>query len=540
MGVCSEKAVYHPKIRVLKVGVPPSETKLSQIFSHSYGWGVRVYGNCIHNQYKALSERHITDRTYIGFDKKLFMKSTKDGLAKLLKKMDWNVVKRSSLWEIVNTYVGGKRKIYERAAEVVRNRAFDRNWTKVRMFVKPDKHDVCTIKEKIPRAIQYRRPEYNLLLAQYLRPIEKKLFNFVEEDGTRIFAKGRNLQQRAQDILDIYDKFEDGVVVCTDHSKFDSFVNVCHLRTIHRFYLKIFKSYDLQKLLSYQINNSGFSIQGLKYTVKGTRMSGDYDTSLGNNILNYLVLKAWADLCSIQCRFYIDGDDALIFMKRADVPKINLKYFAQLGFDTKLEVKTLDTFEFCQTKLIRCNPPVLARDPKKIISNLQVCLRQYSPKQWPKLLEGKLLCEFWANQGVPYVSSYLRSLLKGEDFEIPPEDLRRWGMVKTHVRAKCTPQAYKDLYRAWDFGKLDASLLFTPVAYAFPYPHKSVPAVENSKNRLNYEWSNSSLQRIKAQRRWLDSTCGSRCGPSCGGPSEKMVEPTKCGAEPVRTKTPIP
>lgn len=533
-GVCGLTSRKHPAITELKVGINPKTTYLSQLFAHSMGWGVRVYGNCIHNQYRALSERHITDRTYIGFDRKIYMRTTREPIRNLLKKIDFKDVQISPLRELVETYSGGKRKIYERAAQVVREKAFDRNWAKVRMFVKPDKHDICKIQEKVPRAIQYRRPEFNLLLAQYLRPVEKKIFSYVEDDGTRIFAKGRNLQQRAQDILDIYDTFENPVILCTDHSKFDSCVNVTHLRVLHRFYLKIFQSYRLQKLLSYQINNVGFSVQGLRYRVKGTRMSGDYDTSLGNNLINFFVLTAWADICNIRAKFYIDGDDALVFMSKSDLFKVDEKIFNQLGFETTLEVADLDTFEFCQSKLIRCQPPILARDPRKIISNLQVCLKRYSPTQWPRLLNGKIQCEYWANQGVPYICNYLKALLKGEKFEVPPEDMRRWCMVRTHERAVCTPQAYKDLARAWGFDHESASLLKTPVAYAFPYPHKSGPAVVKNKD-IKYEFTNCSLQRIQATRRWLDLSCGERCGPNCRGPREEMVQPAVCSAEPVRT-----
>lgn len=502
--------------------------------THSSAWQVRVAGNCLHNQYKALAERHIVDRSYIGFDRRLFLKSVRRPFHMLWNAMDFTKVAKASLQDVVNGYSGGKKKMYERAKKEVETKEFNKKWAKVRMFVKPDKRIICEAQSKVPRAIQYRKPEFNILMAQYLRPLEEKLFNWKDDQGLRSFAKGRNLQQRAQDILNIHSKFKDPVILCTDHSKFDSFVNETHLKTIHKFYLKVHPSKFLFNLLKCQINNSGFSVQGLRYKVRATRMSGDYDTSLGNCLLNFLVLHAWMDLCGIEGHVYVDGDDALVFMEKSQVGNVNADVFKQLGFQTDVEIKDLNTFEFCQTKLIRSDPPVLARDPIKVLSNLQVSLKKYSPGYWPRLFNGKVVCEFWANQGVPYVCAFMSRLLNGKlGFAIPPEDLRRWIMVKDHVKAKTTMQAHIDLERAWNFSRNEANLYLTPIAYCVPSLRKSVPAA-SSKN----EWTSSSLQRIKAQARWMASTCGPRCGPDCRGARPEDVEPVECSAEPIRTSGP--
>lgn len=500
---------------------------------HSFGWQVRVSNNCVHNQYKALAERHIKDRTYIGFDKKVFRKATRAPFEKLWQATSFDKVGIASLQDVVESYVGGKRKMYAAAKEKVENSSFNRKWAKVRMFVKPDKRDICEIWDKTPRAIQYRRPEFNIMMAQYLRPLEEKLFNWVDDKGLRSFAKCRNLQQRASDIIKIYDSFENPVILSTDHAKFDSCVTVDHLKLVHKFYLKVHPSRSLFKLLRFQINNSGFSVNGIRYKVKGTRMSGDYDTSLGNCLLNYFVMHAWLDLCGIVGHVYIDGDDALVFMNKSDVWKIDENTFKTLGFETELAVGDLESFEFCQAKLIRSNPPTLARDPRKVISNLQVSLRNYTANYWPKLLQGKIICEYWANQGVPYVCRTMLNMLhKKLEYRIPPEDMRRWTMVKDHVKAKVTPQAHADLLRAWNFGHSEASLFMTPYAWSNPTLCKSGPAT-----RSKYEWTRRSLHRIQATSRWLALTCGPRCGPNCRGAREEVVEPAVCETEPIITNT---
>lgn len=500
------------------------------LMTHSMAWQVRVAGNCLHNQYKALAERHIKDRSYVGFDRRVFLQATRKPLNDLWQSLDFTKVGLASLEDVVAAYSGGKRRMYERAKEVVETVKFNRKWSKVRMFVKPDKRDICQAWEKVPRAIQYRRPEFNILMAQYLRPLEEKLFGWVDDEGLRRFAKCRNLQQRAADILKIHSKFKDAVVLSTDHSKFDSHVTVDHLKRLHKFYLKVHPSKFLFRLLRCQINNSGFSVQGLKYHVRGTRMSGDYDTSLGNCLLNYLVLMAWLDMCGIKGHVYVDGDDALVFIERSDLDKINPKFFNLLGFQTDVEVCELNTFVFCQAKLIRSDPPTLARDPRKVLSNLQISLKEYTPSYWPKIFQGKLICEYWANQGVPYVIYYLQRLLNGKlEFRIPPEDLRRWTLVKDHVKARTTPQAYIDLLNAWQFGYPEASLMLTPFAYRVPVLHKSGPAA-----KPKHEWTSESLSAIKAQARWMAITCGPGCRADCGGGGPQVSEPVDCGAETIK------
>nr|WKV33690.1 MAG: RNA-dependent RNA polymerase [Riboviria sp.] len=367
--------------------------------------------------------------------------------------------------QVVETYSGGKKKIYEAARLRVESGSFCKKWAKVRMFVKPDKYSTCKIKDKVPRAIQYRRPEYNLCIARFLRPIEKVLFN-MQSKGRRWFAKGRSLQQRASDILYIYNSFDNPVIYNLDYAKFDSCVTIPHLKMLHKFYLSIFPSRTLYNLLQHQLHNVGFSQQGLRYSVDGTRMSGDYDTSLGNSLLNLLVILMLSEYHGVQIHAYIDGDDALLFTENTS-KEITADMFRCYGLEAELERVDLAGLEFCQTKLIRSSPPTMARNPIKVISNLAVSINNFDRVTWPKIFKGKVVCEFWANQGVPYVCDYMKSLLDEKvTYRVPQEDARRWHMVKDHKKAVVTPQAYDDLYNAWGFGPLEAQLLFTPVAFA--------------------------------------------------------------------------
>lgn len=492
-----------------------NKVKLNVLAAHGMAYRPHVYGNCVHTQYAALAERHIKDRSYIGFDYHTFRRQIRKSMTYITRYMGKRLVPIPAK-DIVAGYSGGKRAVYERALVNLRN-GFDKRWANVRMFVKPDKIPYGEILDKAPRAIQYRRPEFNLLLGQYLKPFEERLYKLQRND-LRVFAKGRNLQQRAQDILQAYNSIDNCRVVELDHKKFDSCVTHHHLRTLHRIYLKAFGNcYWLRFLLNHQILNKGRS-DYLKYKVLGTRMSGDFDTGLGNSLLNFLVLSAGLEEVGIQnYHIYIDGDDSLLFMSETELYKLDNLNFNVLGFETTMAVKDLITAEFCKTKLIRCDPPVMVRDPVRIISHLQVCLKEYGEATYPEIWQGKLICEYWANQGVPYLMKFFSTKLDNKmRFTIPTEEMRRWGMVKDHKIGRVTPQAYKDLETAYGFGPMQAQLLFTPIACAYPESEKVRKHTKSQKkNRVRYVWTSKSLHNIRTTFPTLDCSPSIRCGAGC-------------------------
>lgn len=490
-----------------------------------------IYQNCPHTQYAALAQRHIIDRSYIKFQPTVFVQRCREVFKKLRAVEVGNPYPMEA---IVNGYVGGKKAVYERAMEEVKLRGWSKMWKRVRMFVKPDKIQAGEILDKAPRAIQFRTPQYNLILARYLKPVEHAIYA-LEERGVRVFAKGRNLQQRAMDIISAYGLISDCVVVEADHSKFDSCVRVEHLRECHRLYMHYFKSRQLYKALQAQLHNRG-STDYLKYTVRGTRMSGDFDTALGNSLINYAVLNSvMLDQNIKNFHLYIDGDDSLIFMSRKDSEKMGSMDFGKYGFETKWAVKDLISAEFCQMHVIRSDPPILARHPQKIFSNLQVCLRSYAKTIWPSLWQGKLKCEIMCNQGVPYVASYLEKYLDGKIVpKIPYEDERRLDMTRGMVEGRCTSQAHADYYDAFDVGCDDP--LFTPDALVVPEnigirQRHHLQRLASGRRKLvhttKYVWSDSSISRIETAVPRVGHTSSGVCGKSCGYCCEQFNQP--CG-----------
>lgn len=137
---------------------------------------------------------------------------------------------------IINRATPRKRKLLEQARESLFEKPFTRKDGRVRMFLKDDKYHVHKL--GAPRCIQYRNKRYCLPLACYLHPIESHIIEQLDASGTPIFAKGRNLIQRGEDIATKFDHFKNPVVKSFDHHKFDSHVGKELLKLEHWFYRK--------------------------------------------------------------------------------------------------------------------------------------------------------------------------------------------------------------------------------------------------------------------------------------------------------------
>lgn len=234
----------------------------------------RIFNSCICNELHALLRRHLTVRP-TQFDPGYFRRKSRP-ILQLYREIQ---VERARYSAIINGYVGGKKKIYERAAENLRHTRNYHAWAAVSMFVKAERFTEEEITKKVPRAIQFRRPEFNLLLASYLKPYEHAVYSIDGMLGLREVAKGLNNIQRASILQQATALFDNPIFISTDHSKFDSYVNKTHLGLLHDLYLRAYSQCTLlRRLLNHQKVNWGYSRNGLRYRVEATRMSGDYDT----------------------------------------------------------------------------------------------------------------------------------------------------------------------------------------------------------------------------------------------------------------------
>lgn len=294
--------------------------------------------------------------------------------------------------DFVAGYKGRKRELYQRALDEIRATESNlENDARLNVFVKFEKTDHTTKKDPVPRVISPRDPKFNIRVGRYLKPLEERLFKSLGKMfDHKTVLKGVNAQRSAELLREKWDMYRNPVAVGLDASRFDQHVSIDALRWEHSIYLDCFpqrKHRDrLRRLLKLQELNhcTGYTPDGkLKYNVKGTRMSGDMNTSLGNCVLMCSMIKAYLMSKSIDGQLANNGDDCMVFMEKSDLCKFSdglYDWFLALGFNMAVEapVFQFDQIEFCQTKPVFDGFGwVMCRNPHTAINKDSVMLKPF-------------------------------------------------------------------------------------------------------------------------------------------------------------------
>jgi len=266
--------------------------------------------------------------------------------------------------QFVDGYSGRKRELYQRALDEINAGLFSpKEDASVKAFIKFEKTDRTSKKDPVPRVISPRNPRYNIRVGRYLSPLEHRIFRSLAKlfpDDAPTVIKGLNASQSARALLTKWDYFNDPVAVGLDASRFDQHVSVDALSWEHDVYLACFQGKHkerLGRLLKYQLINHCFGSTpdgDVKYTIEGTRMSGDMNTSLGNCVLMCSMIRAYLDHTGVVGCLANNGDDCVVFMERRDLSKFSDgldKWFREMGFNMVVEepVDEFEQIEFCQT-----------------------------------------------------------------------------------------------------------------------------------------------------------------------------------------------
>jgi len=215
----------------------------------------------------------------------LFTERLADFRSELMKKV--RPATKFSLEQVVETYTGRRRTIYQQALDKLTQIGLSR----------ADAHSIAFVKmelvnpTKAPRCIQPRRPAYNLSLGRYIKAVEHDLYAAIRRvygDGPTVM-KGYNVEEIGAIVRGKWRSFTEPVAVGLDATKFDMHVSPAALAWEHGVYREMFGNCrTLRKLLKWQMNNRGAGYCGdgkLKYSVTGKRFSGDMNTGLGNCLL---------------------------------------------------------------------------------------------------------------------------------------------------------------------------------------------------------------------------------------------------------------
>jgi len=292
---------------------------------------------------------------------------------------------RLSRQQVVDRYTGRKRVIYEQALLSLQRKSLCDKDARLTSFVKFEKQDVS----KAPRVINPRTPRYNLCLGRYLKHAEKPFFTAINEafgghTGATVI-KGFNADKSAQLLKSKWDRFRQPAAVGLDATKFDMHVSMEALQYEHSFYKLLFPgSKELRCLLGQQLRNSGHAYLPdgqVDFKMRGTRCSGDLNTSLGNCLLMCAMIHVYARIRGTTIELANNGDDCVVFLERGDLTKFMRgldTWFRGQGFAMVCEepVFEFEQVEFCQThpvqlstgwRMMRNHTAVLRKDPMCLV-----------------------------------------------------------------------------------------------------------------------------------------------------------------------------
>lgn len=329
--------------------------------------------------------------------------------------------------QFLGYYSGRRRDVYARAIESLERSPLTRADFGVKnAFVKAEKINFSAKPDPAPRVIQPRDPRYNVEVGVYLRPLEHRLYEAIAQIyGGPTVMKGYNAAQVAEHLRGMWDSFSDPVAVGLDASRFDQHVRPEMLEWEHSVYLGCFTGLERRRLawlLRGQIHNrctmrcdDGF----VRYSVHGSRMSGDMNTALGNCLIMCALVHRLATERGIRVRLANNGDDCTVIMERGDVARFRAHlqdWFLHYGFNMKVEdtVTDFEAIEFCQAHPVWLGEWMMVRNPYTTMSKDAVCVnRDYgagrAARQW---LHAVGQCGLSMTGGCPVLQEYYSAFVR--------------------------------------------------------------------------------------------------------------------------------
>jgi len=326
--------------------------------------------------------------------------------------------------EFLDCYPARKQKLYQNAIESLKVRPIRRADAYLSTFVKAEKVNFTAKPDPAPRVIQPRSPRFNITVGKYLKPVEKRLYQAIAKlYGSTTVCKGLNAKHRGQLLAKKWRRFTRPLAIGLDASRFDQHCSKPILQYEHGFYNKIWKSRDLQRLLSWQCENVGFCRVDngeLFYTVSGCRMSGDMNTALGNCIVMCaLIWTCMKELNVKKFELMNDGDDCVLIVEEHQLPKLRnlVSWFEDFGFRMKREpdIRELEKVEFCQ-----CQPVfdgqgyVMVRNPHIACAKDLISFKTIQSAPDYDFLRGSISeCGLSLASGIPVQQAFYQCLGRG-------------------------------------------------------------------------------------------------------------------------------
>lgn len=331
------------------------------------------------------------------------------------------------------SYQAPKQKVYLRAVRSLEQTPFQAKDAYIQAFTKCEKYVFNPKKIPVPRIIQPRSPRYNVCVGRYLKPIEHKIYESIDQlFGSKTIMKGLNQITRAKIIQEHFNSFADPCALGLDASRFDQHVSVDALKWEHKIYNMFYRSRKLRRLLKHQLKNKCFinlPDGHIRYTTNGCRMSGDINTSLGNCLIMACMVYAYAKYRRVQIKLVNDGDDCVVFLNRKDLDHFSTgldDWFLAMGFNMTVEdpVYELEKIQFCSSNPVYLGPHyVMVRNPSQILSKDSVSLRDlYTPQLAERWMAAVGIGGLTMCGGIPVVQDFYKSFVVASRNARPLED----------------------------------------------------------------------------------------------------------------------
>lgn len=310
-------------------------------------------------------------------------------------------VRKWSRQEYADSYRDpGKRRFYTRVASDL-----DCGRKTVSSVVVPHTkmEKMLAEKYKAPRLIQARHPTFNVEYGRYIKPLERAT------KGDVHFGKG-NFDEVGSKVHKLSRRYK--YYTECDHTSFDAHVTVEMLKLTHQYYQSCYPNDPtLVRLSARTIRNYCYTRNGESYIITGTRMSGDVDTSFGNSLLNYHILKTALKEAKINGDVVVQGDDSIIFSDAPLGPDF-VALLRRFNMESKLAPSTTNIHhvEYCAAKLVYDNAgrPTMSADPQRIYDRYGFCFRPYDDRTYRKYLEAVSHCNWCLTKNTPASRTWRR------------------------------------------------------------------------------------------------------------------------------------
>jgi len=413
-----------------------------------------VFNNNLENGYRAFAERYfmcsvggVFQPALTSTDQEWVMDVNMEQYCEeLVKNLDLAPV--ASIREVVDCYKGAKKKVYLEASERYWRDGVRKMDAMLRSFVKFEK---CAL-DKAPRVINPRSPIYNLVLGRFLKKNEHSYFDAIAKvfKQEKVVIKGVDAKETGRLMRGMWDQLSSPVAIGGDATKFDmhvsrealEFEHICYLRPYFQSYTHTVRAYramqgwcsrhpndDMPKgndllqfmwLLCQQLDNIGkayFKDGTLKFKMRGTRASGDLNTSLGNCILMSAMTYSWRKTCGVEALLANNGDDCQYFMEKDEEQVWRTgfdQFYQRKGFRMVLEDTShmFEEVEFCQSRPVRVRGGwTMIRNPCTLITKASMCLLSVSnAKTLRKWMMAVGVAEGSLARGIPVLQSFARAM----------------------------------------------------------------------------------------------------------------------------------